>query len=141
MNYKEELYDFMSQLCIVTGINTHHDYDGIEDDQDIQIYKSAVIKNIQDKRSNIQGPVINISHALDQLQDNCIGLFKTHGTMYMVLSESDGLHAARIADLGGLQELHINCERGVFSRFPDGKSLLEFKANPFALKAFIDKFN
>lgn len=50
--YKEsrnELKSFISDLCFELGLNTAHDYDGVETEEDIKIYKKAVIEELSGK--------------------------------------------------------------------------------------------
>jgi len=43
----KELASFLSDLCMELDINTAHDYDGVESEEDIEIYKKSVIRNIR----------------------------------------------------------------------------------------------
>ena len=42
-----ELSKFLADLCLELGLNTAHDYDGVETDSDVDIYKKAVIREIR----------------------------------------------------------------------------------------------
>ncbi len=44
---------FLSTLCVELGLNTAHDYDGVESESDIELYSSAIIKEIRRMRSII----------------------------------------------------------------------------------------
>lgn len=37
----------LSKLCFTLGLNTAHDYDGIETDEDVEIYTKAVIREVE----------------------------------------------------------------------------------------------
>lgn len=44
---KITLHTFIAELCYELGLNTAHDYDGIESPEDAAIYSKAIIKEIQ----------------------------------------------------------------------------------------------
>ena len=80
---------------------------------------------------------------LNILQDQTIGLFKygQNGKLELVVSENDGLlHTITIGSLGGLTETHIPENKGIFRKFPNGQTLLEFKTNPYGLNEFVKSF-
>jgi hypothetical protein len=80
---------------------------------------------------------------LNILQDKTIGLFKygQNGKLELVVSENDGLlHTVAIGSLGGLTETHIPENKGIFRKFPNGQTLLEFKTNPYGLNEFVKSF-
>lgn len=39
---KEILYEFVSDLCMMLGLNTADDFNGIENDKDVVLYKNAI---------------------------------------------------------------------------------------------------
>ena len=41
-----ELASFISDLCFLLGLNTAHDYEGIENDEDVEIYSKAIKREI-----------------------------------------------------------------------------------------------
>lgn len=47
MNYKTEIYKLVSEMCHMFGMNTAHDWDGIETDSDVILYKKSVLKKIR----------------------------------------------------------------------------------------------
>lgn len=47
MDYKNTLIVFIESLCLDLGINTRCDYDGVENDMDIVVYKDEIIKEVR----------------------------------------------------------------------------------------------
>lgn len=47
MDYKNTLIVFIESLCLDLGINTRGDYDGVENDMDIIVYKDEIIKEVR----------------------------------------------------------------------------------------------
>src|SRR5690348_4651081 len=85
----------------------------------------------------------NLSLALNKLQENVIGLFKPHqsSSLWMIIENDGGLYTCiTIGNLGGLQTLHVEDQNGIIRLFPDGKSLVDMKADPFGLDAICKSF-
>lgn len=49
-----DLAKFISELCMDLGINTAHDYDGVESDTDVEIYKKSIVRNISNMKKEIK---------------------------------------------------------------------------------------
>ncbi len=88
----------------------------------------------------------NLSVAVHQLQGNTIGLFYNLATkkFELVLDEDTDktLHTVDLyGGLGGFSENHcLPKSYGIYKKFPDGKSLLDMKRDPFELDAFCKSF-
>lgn len=54
------LKSFLNDLCMELGLNTAHDYDGVETDSDVEIYSKAVVRKIREiKAAKIAEKVIS----------------------------------------------------------------------------------
>lgn len=42
-----EIKSLLSDICMLTGLNLAHDYDGVETDEDIIIYLKAILRNLR----------------------------------------------------------------------------------------------
>ena len=73
-----------------------------------------------------------LSNALQNAQNKCIGLFKTRGIEYLVIEEhkpAGTLTCIKIGNLFGLQTLHIVKTEGHYAKFPKKKTLFQFNIN------------
>jgi len=78
------------------------------------------------------------------LQHSAIGLFKNNFSrdmpLELVIAEEDGLlNTISLKSLGGFDDTHISDSQGKFVRFPNGKTFLEMKKDPFELQRFIEE--
>ncbi len=49
----EELASFLSFMCMELGLNTACDYDGVESDEDVVIYRNAVIRTVRQMKQKL----------------------------------------------------------------------------------------
>lgn len=47
----KKIIPFMTDLIFILGLNTAHDYDGIESDTDILIYQKAIKKKVMELKN------------------------------------------------------------------------------------------
>lgn len=48
--FKERVRGIAIEMCFATGINTAHDYDGVETDEDVILYLNAALKLLRDSK-------------------------------------------------------------------------------------------
>lgn len=84
----EKIKKLVSELILITGLNTAHDYDGIDTIEDIELYLNALVKhykNFQElqKKSNTLNAEISQKTLLNILRDNLV-----HGDLNNLLDNS-----------------------------------------------------
>ena len=105
-----------------------------------------VVKAVEDEKNvklilSEMNVLKDLSKALNDLQDNVIGLFRhTRSKEYemVVKNENGWLKTITIGKLGGLHENHIGADQGKIVMFDDGQNLTQMKNNPYRLQEIID---
>lgn len=75
----------------------------------------------------------NLGLELQNAQNKCIGLFKTRGQEYLVMSEhkeSGTINCITIGTLFGLHSLSINKSQGKYVKFPKKQTLGKMLERP-----------
>lgn len=70
--------------------------------------------------THLNSLIKNIQTQLDKLRSKTIGLFKLHGSYYLVLSiDGDLIHGVYISQFGAIQEIYCNRSEGVYHPIPE----------------------